>query len=489
MTPGLSDVRTEDGLNRGEQHGRPSPWSIGRDQLAVGGVLLITLLAYLKCLGNPFTLDDHLFLENALIGQWSFLSRSLTKDLLWFLDATGGPISPYYRPLLLIVLGLEYHLFGHNPTAFHATPLMLHLLVVWLVYKLATRLTGDRYAALLAALLFGLTPVHAEAVLSIAATNYPLCAALQLAAFYLIMQQAGTKRGVGFLSLGLYVGALLCHESAVVFPALVALYVLLLEPAPVAHIDDSILACASLQLKRALVRAAPFLAAVIVYAGFRVFVLHLSMRTSNPGQEVNGATVLLTLPRVVITYVVLMVVPWMAGDSDRVPFARSATSPDFYLAVATLIALAGCFYVGLRNHPRRRLYLFCVLWAALGIAPMMNLRGLWPQGEIANRYFYLPSVGWCVMVADWAVHLARSGTQARRLVWVGTASVLVVCLAVLMNLQSLWHDEVALIEGRLERYPESAYCHYALSRALMERGDVAGAEREREIAAKLPVGN
>jgi hypothetical protein len=456
----------------------------------VGGVMLVTLLAYLKCLTNPFTLDDHLFLHNSLIGQWSFLWRSLSRDALWFLDPASGPFSPYYRPFLLIVLGLEHHLFADNPAGYHATPLMMHLLVVWLVYKVATHLTGDEYAALLAALLFGLTPVHAEAVLSIAATNYPLCSAFQLAALYVIMRRAQAKHGVGPFSLVLYVGALLCHESAVIFPVLVALYVLLLEPINGVRPDSSVRARARMQLRSAVIRIKPLVIATALYIAFRVFVLHLAMATPNPSAvQVSNAMVVLTLPLVVVTYVVLMVLPWMAGDSERVAFVRSATSPGFYLAVTALMALAAYVYVSLRNHPRRRLYLFCVLWTGLGIAPMLNLRGLWPQGEIANRYFYFPSVGWCVMLADWAVDLARGDARICQLVWIGTASVLAVCLIVLMTLLNLWHDEVALISGRLKRFPESAYCHNALARALMERGDIAGAKREIEAASRLPGGS
>jgi hypothetical protein len=93
------------------------------------------------------------------------------------------------------------------------------------------------------------------------------------------------------------------------------------------------------------------------------------------------------------------------------------------------------------------------------------------------------------MLADWAVDFARRSARARQPIWIAAVSVLVVYVTVLMNLQSLWHDEVALISGRLTRFPESAYCHKSLARALTERGDKAGAQRELEAAAKLPAGS
>jgi hypothetical protein len=259
------------------------------------------------------------------------------------------------------------------------------------VYKVATRLTGDGHASLLAALLFALIPAHAEAVLSIAATNYPLGAAFQLGAFCLIMQRAETRRDGGPLALVLYVGALLCHESALMFPAVVASYVVLLAPIGAPRDGGSIFDRAATLRQSAILYVGPFVAAVLVYLTFRTIVLHMSMMTPDVGTgHISNTVLLLTLPRVMLTYVALLAIPWMAGDSDRVSFVKSAASPDFYLAIAALIVLAACTYVVLRNHPRRQLYLFCMLWTALGIAPMLNLRGLWPEGEIANRYFYLP---------------------------------------------------------------------------------------------------
>ena len=454
----------------------------------LAAVMLITLLAYLRCLSNPFTLDDHIFLENHLIGSWSFLSRSLAGDALWFVDPGGTPLSPYYRPLLLIVLGFEYHLFGLNPAAFHAVSLLLHLLVVFLVFKIAARLTADLYAALLTALLFGLIPAHAEAVLSIAATNYPLGAAFQLGAFYLVIS-AGDKRDTSPLAVLLYLAALLCHENAIMLPALVAIYVLLLEPAGAIR-DEPLVVRARARIGTAVIRIKYFALVMLLYMAFRVFVLHLAFVTPSVGAgHVSSAVLLLTLPRVMVMYVALMVVPWLAGDSDRATFVHRAASPDFYLPLITLTTLTVFLYMVLRNHPRRALYLFCILWIGIEIAPMLNLRGLWPEGEIANRYFYMPSVGWCMMLADWAVVLAHRGARVRQLVFAGTAAMLAISLIVLMNLMSLWHDEVALIRGRLTRFPESAYCHRALARALRKQGDIVGARHERETAARMAAGS
>ena len=197
------------------------------------GVLLVTMLAYLRCLGNGFVFDDHeMIVINRYIGQWSFLWQSIANDSWWFRDPIHLPQSSYYRPLQDIWLGIHYQLFGLTPGGWHATMVALHLLAVWLVFENRRRLTGDWRSAVLAALFFGLIPVHAEAVVWPTAIPLPFSATLELGAFYLFITRGGARaRWRNWLfALLLYAGSLFAHESAVVFPGIVATYVFFMEP-------------------------------------------------------------------------------------------------------------------------------------------------------------------------------------------------------------------------------------------------------------------
>ena len=74
-----------------------------------------------------------------------------------------------------------------NPAPWHASIVAVHLVAVWLVFKISRRLAGDSTSALLAASAFALTPVHVAAVVWMAGCGMVLATALTLAAFYLIM--------------------------------------------------------------------------------------------------------------------------------------------------------------------------------------------------------------------------------------------------------------------------------------------------------------
>jgi peptidoglycan/LPS O-acetylase OafA/YrhL len=98
----------------------------------------------------------------------------------------------------------------------------------------------------------------------------------------------------------------------------------------------------------------------------------------------------------------------MAGPAHRVLFVHSPWSPDFYFPAALLLAIAGVLLIALRKHPRRKLYCFCAAWFAIAISPVLYLPALLPDQLVHDNYAYLPSVGLCVAVADWAIEIAKN---------------------------------------------------------------------------------
>jgi tetratricopeptide (TPR) repeat protein len=442
-------------------------------------VLLITMLLYLRCLGNSFVFDDHeMIVLNRYIGQWSFLWRSLFNDSWWFRDPLHLPQSSYYRPLQDIWLAIHYQLFGLIPGGWHATMVVLHLLAVWLVFRIAGRVCGDWRTALLTATLFGLIPIHAEAVVWPTAIPLPLSATLELASLHLFICRAGAFRRNWIFSLVLYAGALFTHESAVVFPALVGLYVFLIEAPP----SDS---DTSARVRRTLRLVMPFAVEMLVYLLVRYQVLGFINRP-NPENHATVAQALMTVPPALATYLGLLLMPWLAGPSHRLLIVTSPSAPELWLSVALLSAAAGAFFLMLRNDPRRRLCLLCGAWIVVAVIPMMNLRGLFHQGLIQDRYLYLSSVGWCMIVADMTIRLADTGSRSRRLVACGVVGLLIaVYAAALWRVQGFWHDEVALFTRCIEKFPESAIWHNRLGMALQDRGDLTGAEQELSASLKL----
>jgi hypothetical protein len=69
-----------------------------------------------------------------------------------------------YDPLVMIGYAVQFWVFGLNPVVFHATNILFHLANVTLVFLFTLLLSKKRGAAFLAALLFGIHPMHVESV-------------------------------------------------------------------------------------------------------------------------------------------------------------------------------------------------------------------------------------------------------------------------------------------------------------------------------------
>ena len=85
-----------------------------RNRLVLGGVLLVTGLAFLNSLDGQFVYDDRLqVLKNPAITRFENIPKMFTQSVWQFLnEADQESAGPYYRPLFNIALTINYGLFG-----------------------------------------------------------------------------------------------------------------------------------------------------------------------------------------------------------------------------------------------------------------------------------------------------------------------------------------------------------------------------------------
>jgi hypothetical protein len=97
--------------------------------------------------------------------------------------------------------------------------------------------------------------------------------------------------------------------------------------------------------------------------------------------------------------------PWVIGPAHDVKFVTTAASEAFYgpAAILALLGLAG--YLAFRKDLRARLYLFCAIWWLVTLAPVLSLNQI--VATVGDRYEYLSSFGFCLLIADWANRAAR----------------------------------------------------------------------------------
>ncbi|HEV3272241.1 MAG TPA: tetratricopeptide repeat protein [Candidatus Methylacidiphilales bacterium] len=157
--------------------------------------------------------DDRLITDNfqlrSLGGLWN----------IWF--APGSQVE--YYPLEQTVLWIEWQLWHNETLGYHVVTLALHLFSALLVWRLLGKF-GLRLAWL-GGLLFAIHPVQVESAAWISELKNTLSLPPLLLAmgFYLDYEERGRARDY-LLALGLFLAALLCKLTVVMFPVVSLLY-------------------------------------------------------------------------------------------------------------------------------------------------------------------------------------------------------------------------------------------------------------------------
>jgi hypothetical protein len=476
-----------------------------REAAVLAGILLGTAVLYLPSLRNRWVFDDLLQIVGAdPLHSWSGIGKSFISDSWWFLSPDHRPHSSYYRPLQASWFGLNYMILGNHPAAWHLEKIVLELIAVLLCFRLAQLLTRSTAIALLTAGFFALLPANVESVVWASAIGEPLVAIFEMGALCCFINRApGQKwpRGLKF-ALMLYVGALLSHESAILFPLIVAAYVFLIERIPNGEDLRSIQNAPDQKsrARAALRAAAPFGVLAIAYLcarlnlfGIRHFLgwphsqpltVYLGWQKPNAAPTLLG--LILTAPVAVLAYVGVLTVPGIAGPAHDVHWIASVT-PITFISAGMLAVLAAIASALAWRSSDRKLYLFCGLWSFLTIAPALNLTALWFLVE--DRYLYVPSFGWSLAVAVATVHLAAVGPRVRAAV-VGTMAMLLAAYAIsAVRIEPYWHDDLTYFGGCVAYDPHNTYCLGTLVQELNEKGDAAAAMNVIQEALNLDPNN
>jgi len=444
-------------------------------------IVCLVALVSLQSLFNGFVFDDLTVIQrNPLIGQWSFVWKSFFRDTYWFKNPASLPQASYYRPLQNLWFALGFHLFGYNPIAWHAAKILLHLVVVLLAFRAAAVLSGDVTVGLLAALLFGVLPAHAAVVTWISALPEPLAAGFELAAFSLAVEGPKDRR-MRLGSVACFVAALLSFEGAIVFPVLLGAYLFMFGERGELESERR-----SLTIWQILMKCARYLVACVGYLIARYLVMGLyGVVDSSPGVGLGYAQrvgeLLATMPGVMLYYIAMLGVPWLAGPAHPLDWVKSFSSPRFYVPVALLLLLAIGSWLAARRSPRRKLYLFCAIWFFVSIAPMMNLGGVWDL--VQDRYLYLPAFGWCVIAADCLVRWSRSGN---RVLWSSVAALMLIAWSLsFWKVECYWKDTLTMYKARTIMAPQATRWHQDLYVEYRRLNDLKGSEHELEEMLRL----
>jgi hypothetical protein len=443
----------------------------------LAALLLITALSYGATLRFGYVYDDVLQIENnPRIKSVDYFPSYFTHQV-W--EHAKGQPQNLYRPLFMIWLWLNFLMFGVSPAGWHATTLLLHLVVVWMVHRLARRLLpDDPMAALIAAAVFALHPIHVEAVAWISGVTEPLSTALFLAALLFYLKARPIDRAVPWISLsvGFYMASMFVKESAAVLPAIIVLYELccgLPSPAKPEHASATALVR----------RVSPYFAVLALYLLARAAALHgLAHRIS----DVPVWSAVLTWPWLVYLYVSQLLAPVALGPFYDVKFVHGFEPLTLVLPILILAAVAaGLWMWSRRSHSI--LPVFLGGWFLVTLSPALASFVVMSRYEnVHDRYTYLPSMGLAVLVASaWsALRQASRHTQGWRKEAVFAGMVLFALAALTYHQTLYWATDESLFARGCAVAPRNvlARLNFASEMVRQHRFEAAFDSAQRAVA-------
>ncbi|MEP0845888.1 MAG: tetratricopeptide repeat protein [Phycisphaerae bacterium] len=183
--------------------------------------ILAAVLCYASSLGNGFAYDDNpIVRDNPRIRSLDNLAQIWLTD--WWLDPDATVQDPtrdrLYRPLTLFSFAVNHAVHGLAPLGYHVVNVLLHALAAALVWRFALAMLESRSVASLAALLFAVHPVHAEAVANVVGRAEVLSTVFLLLGLIALTRGASPPGRAALLSAcGAFLAALLSKETAVCY--------------------------------------------------------------------------------------------------------------------------------------------------------------------------------------------------------------------------------------------------------------------------------
>jgi hypothetical protein len=339
-------------------------------------VIVVAALFVYRAAIDAYFLDDDF--------QW--LAGTLSFTPLRLFDVLH--LHHFYRPVVDGYFAAGAALFGDSPVAFHTANILLHAINGLLVLTLVRTLTSSDLRGFLAGLFFVVEPADVDTIAWVSALAEAIGAlfgCLALLAF--VRFRRSGRKGWHALSLAAFAGALLTHESSVVFLPLLVL------------LDWAFFDRRESSSHRYAKSYAPFVGLLALYLACD-WIVNRTNSVVTKCQYTLGVHALLN----VRDYLVALYV----GKGDLLNWTAVAT-----VLFATVM-------VGSRRVK------FATAWLLISLLPFVFF--IWGA---SRRYLYLPSVGFSMLLAEAIAQLdAWSKPRMSVLARVGAVALVASAIAV-----------------------------------------------------------
>lgn len=448
---------------------------------------LFSFIIYSNSLFNEFVWVDHTQIvqeEHIIHGISEFIDTFFSVMSGFSESVKGG----YYRPIINLSYSIDYWIWGTNPFGFHLTNILAHTLTGIVLYLVLLRVIAIEQVAFFASLFFLAHPIHTEPVSWVSGRGDMIFSLFYLLSLLLYLKAGSPSplsKGVGrkngspyrlyLLSSGAcFLLALLSKEMALTLPLIIVLYDVCFR------VRDK-----DFSLSRNLSTYIYYFGLLAGYLIFRIIILGgVGSGQTIPGN--NYFTAIYTTSRIFVWYIWKLIFPVYLAVADVVRLAFSLTDPTVAGSIILLLILLAAAVYLFRSYP---IVSFGILWFFITLIPVSNLV---PALHFkAERYLYLPSIGYCLILAFilWKlqIYVTRLWPHAK---WglIALASLISLIYGALTFDRNFdWKDDLTIFTDAVRKSPYTKEAYAELGVTYREMGRYQEAEaaflaalRERE---------
>ncbi len=413
---------------------------------------ILASLVYFQTISYDLTnLDDLIIKANhEYLGNFSNISEVFLGGYL----GTG-----YYRPVVTSSLMIDAAIGGTNPSYYHFSNLIFHLIAVIGIFFLLNEMKFSRSKSILGAMLYAVHPLITNSVTWIFGRNDLLVGMFTFYTICFFLRYLHKEKILFFILhiLALFL-ALLSKEIALLIPILCLTYYLIVE-------------------KRRFFTKESIISAIFWIIAAGLWYLLRSRSTQGPSSDEFGFNLFLkNLP----------VVPEMFSKFF-LPFNLSVLpSYGAFKTISGLLLMAGiAAYFFLIKSTNKRFLLFSVIWLVLFILPSMFVRH-----SVADEYFdfldcrlYVPLFGLLMLVL---VLIPQKFVEMKQVTNISVIAIIIVVLSVLTIMQNRkYSDPFEFWHKAAEENPDKPMIWNVLGENYRLIDDYQNAEKYFYVAARL----
>ncbi len=361
-----------------------------------------------------------------------------------------------YIPLTTFSFAIEYKLFGLNSFYVHLDNIFLHFFVTVLVYRLGIKLGLNRIGALLASLLFGIHPIHVSSVAWVTERKDVLYS------FFYLLSMLAWLNFIEHKKLTYYLLSwLLALISMLSKPMAVSLPLMLL-------LLDWFKSRAD--FKRCFMEKIPFLACGVFLA-----IITLLHNPSAFSVDLNPFRAALIWMWTLTHYIQAFVWPFHLQPIYRIQEPVTLSNSVYIFSFFTFIA----FVVLLIKYRKSRWFVFGLMTYVIMIFFLLRFKALESEDIVADRFMYLPCVGFCYVFGKSADFIYRR----RKLTALFAAALILLLAWIAFQNSKVWKNDLLLWNSVIQKMPNfsTAYLNRGAAMLKMNRLEEAMADFNQAI--------